>query len=74
MEVIRKIVDLDRLRTMIDIPQSFKHSKVEILILPIENKTKQETESFDPEIFFGVSDIKNIDEAIQEMREEWDGI
>ncbi len=74
MEVIRKIVDLDRLRTMIDIPQSFKHSKVEILILPVENKTKQETESFDPDTFFGVSDIKNIDEAIQEMREEWNGI
>jgi len=74
MEVIRKIVDLERLRTMIDIPQSFKHSKVEILILPVENKAEQKTEIFDPETFFGVSSIKNIDEAIQEMREEWDRI
>jgi hypothetical protein len=73
MEVIRKIVDLDRLRSMIDIPQSFKHSKVEILILPVENNAEQKNKSFDPEMFFGVSNIKNIDETIHEMRQEWNG-
>ena len=74
MEVIRKIVDLERLRAMIDIPKSFKHSKVEILILPVENDAEKKMVGFDPEKFFGVSSIKNIDEAIQEVREEWDRV
>ncbi len=74
MEVIRKIVDLKTLRAMIDIPQHFKHAKVEILILPVEDKAWQREEHFDPERYFGVSNIKSIDEAIQEMRGEWDRI
>jgi hypothetical protein len=72
MEIIRKIVKLDRLRAMIDIPPGFKHSKVEILILPIENRSGKRTAEFDPDSFFGTSNIENIDMAIQEMREEWD--
>ena len=75
MEVIRKIVDIDRVRAFIDIPKSFKHSKVEILILPAEdNQTKQTSDSFNPEDFYGISNIGNIDKAIREIRAEWDRI
>lgn len=74
MEVIRKIVNLDRLRSAIDIPQSFNYPKVEILILPAEEKTLKTKEDFIPEAFYGVSSIKNVEQAIQEMRDEWERI
>ena len=70
MEVLRRIVNLDNLRTMIDIPSTFNYKKVEILILPIETETK--TEVFEPENFFGVSHIENVEQAIHEIRDEWD--
>jgi hypothetical protein len=73
MEALRRIVQLDNLRPMIDIPPTFNYKKVEILILPVEEKI-QATEKqvdFDPEKFFGISHIKNIEQAIQEMRDEW---
>jgi len=71
MQVIRKIVDLDRLRSMIDIPQNFNYPKVEILILPATEKTLKTKEDFIPETFYGVSSIKNVEQAIQEMHDEW---
>ena len=70
MEALRRIVNLDNLRTMIDIPSTFNYQKVEILILPIETETK--TEVFEPENFFGVSHIENVEQAIHEIRDEWD--
>jgi hypothetical protein len=34
MEAIRQIVDAERLVNIVDIPESMKHRKVEIIILP----------------------------------------
>jgi hypothetical protein len=70
MEALRRIVNLDKLRPMINIPSTFNYKKVEILILPIEEKIQatEKQEYFDPEKFFGVSNIENIEQAIQEMR------
>ncbi len=62
------------MRSAIDIPQSFNYPKVEILILPVEEKTLQTKEDFIPEAFYGVSSIKNVEQAIQEMRDEWERI
>ena len=70
MEALRGIMNLDNVRTMIDIPSTFNYKKVEILILPIETETK--TEVFEPENFFGVSHIENVEQAIHEIRDEWD--
>ena len=61
MEALRGIMNLDNVRTMIDIPSTFNYQKVEILILPIETETK--TEVFEPEFFFGVSHIENDERA-----------
>jgi hypothetical protein len=71
MEIIRKTVSLDILRSMISIPKDFNYSKVEILILPIEDKAEMETENFNPKMFFGVTNIKDVDKSIQEIRNEW---
>jgi len=46
MKIIREIVSLDILRSMISIPKDFNYSKVEILILPIEDKSEMKTEDF----------------------------
>ena len=72
MEALRRIVNLDSLRGMIDIPSTFNYKKVELLILPIEVQAAEKKEDFEPEIFFGVSHIVNIEQAIQTMRDEWD--
>jgi hypothetical protein len=72
MEALRRTVNLDNLRGMIDIPPTFNYKKVEILILPIQVQATEKKEVFEPEIFFGVSNIKNIEQAIQTIRDEWD--
>lgn len=71
MEALRRIVELDNLRKMIDIPVTFNYKKVEILILPIENQMIEKKEIFDPESFFGSSHIEDIEKSIQTMRDEW---
>jgi len=74
MKIIREIVSLDILRSMISIPKDFNYSKVEILILPIEDKSEMKTEDFTPKMFFGVTNFKDIDKSIYEMRNEWNRI
>jgi len=42
--------------------------------LPATEKTLKTKEDFIPEAFYGVSSIKNVEQAIQEMRDEWERI
>lgn len=72
MEAIRKIIDLDSIKGLIDIPPTFCHKKVEILILPVENMETEKLKTFSPENFYGVSKIKDIENNIKNMRDEWD--
>lgn len=72
MEALRRVVSLNKLKGMIDIPPTFTYQKVEILILPVEVRAIEKKEVFEPENFFGISHIENIEQAIQTMREEWD--
>ncbi len=72
MEVIRKIVEMDKLRSIIEIPSDFNHSKVEILIMPFEDVNRKGAPEFNPEEFYGVSKIDNVEDAVKEMRDEWD--
>lgn len=71
MEALRRIVNLDNLRNMIDIPPTFNHKKVEVLILPVENDELESEKKFNPLDFYGVSQIDNIDREIEKIREEW---
>ena len=41
MEFVRKVVDGTDLVNLVDMPNSLKNGKVEILIFPIEEKTKK---------------------------------
>ncbi len=74
MEVIREIVDLEKLERVVNIPKNFIGSKAEIIVFPVEETSLKNKEDFVPEMFYGVSSIDNIEEAIQKIRDEWDRI
>ncbi len=74
MEAIREIVDLKKLGTIVNIPPDFNYSKVEILILPVDDTLPEKKKVFDPEKFYNVSSIDDVTEDIQAMRDEWDRI
>lgn len=72
MEAIREIIDLEKLEKIINIPENFKHAKVEIFVFPVEDKKQNIKKNFDPESFYGVSHIKDPEKDIRQMRDEWD--
>ncbi|MBF0349562.1 MAG: hypothetical protein HQM11_00935 [SAR324 cluster bacterium] len=74
MIALREIIDLENLRGIINIPKDFHYSKVELVVLPVEENQPSQTVSkqFDPEKFYGVTHFDKIDEKILEMREEWE--
>jgi hypothetical protein len=71
MKALRRIVNLDSLREMMDIPSTFVHKKVEVLILPLEDEKIKDKKNFEPKKFYGRSHIKNIEHEIEKMRDEW---
>jgi len=72
MEAIREIIDLEKLEKIINIPENFKHTKVEIFVFPVEDKKQNIKKKFDPEPFYGVSHINDPEKDIRHMRDEWD--
>ena len=72
MQVVRTIVESSRLEKIVEMPKEFKNKKVEVLILPVNEKKKKR--KFNPEDFEGILDldIAKIDEEINNMRAEWE--
>ncbi|NWH06053.1 hypothetical protein [Desulfobacter latus] len=68
MEAIREIVDLEKLSRIINIPENFKYTKVEIFVFPIEDKKQDIKKKFDPESFYGISHINDPEKDIRQMR------
>ncbi|HOV14222.1 MAG TPA: hypothetical protein PK771_08060 [Spirochaetota bacterium] len=50
-----------------------KNRKVEIIILPADNHAAIKQE-FNPEDFIGTLKVKNIEESLKDMRNEWNRI
>lgn len=71
MQAIRQIVETQKLKTLIDIPEGFSSGKVEIIIFPVSAAISEE-KKFNPEQFFAVSHLKNVDQLLEEMRNEWE--
>ena len=42
MEVIREIINSDRLKTLFAVPQSMENMDVEVIVLPLADKRKQQ--------------------------------
>jgi hypothetical protein len=74
MQFVRAIVESSSLENVVEIPREFKNRKVEILILPLQEKKKKK--EFNPEDFEGVFDLtpEEIESELRAMRDEWDRI
>ena len=60
---------LSNYKGFVDIPEGFTANKVEVLVLPVTNDSKIK-KPFNPEEFFGVSHLENVDEQLKAMRDE----
>ena len=74
MQFLRAIVESSSMENVVEIPREFKNRKVEILILPLQEKKKKK--EFNPDDFEGVLDLtpEEIGSELREMRDEWDRI
>jgi hypothetical protein len=74
MQFVRAIVESSSLENVVEIPREFKNRKVEILILPLQEKKKKK--EFNPEDFEGILDLtpEEIESELRAMRDEWDRI
>ena len=72
MEFVRKIVDSDDIESIVSLPNELKNKKVEILILPLEQK--EDKKDFNPKAFKGVMNIdeKELKKELDDMRKEWE--
>jgi hypothetical protein len=70
MQALRQIIETKKLKGLIDVPENFSSEKVEIIILPVL-ADNLETIHFNPEQFFGVSQLDNVDQQLEAMRNEW---
>ncbi|MFZ2726102.1 MAG: hypothetical protein WAX77_07635 [Methylococcaceae bacterium] len=71
MQAIRQIIDTQKLKGLIDIPDDFSCEQVEIIIFPVLSETKTKT-PFNPEQFFGSSQLEQVDLLLETMRNEWE--
>lgn len=69
MQAIRQIIDTKKLKGLIDIPDDFSCEQVEIIIFPVLAEPKT---SFNPEQFFGSSQLEQVDLLLETMRNEWE--
>ena len=71
MQAIRQIIETQKLKTLCNIPDDFSSETVEIIIFPVfTEKTKKQP--FNPEQFFGISHLKNTEQLLKDMRNEWE--
>jgi len=72
MEFIRKFVDSDDIESIVSLPNELRNTKVEMLILPLEQKDNKK--EFNPKKFKGVMNLdeKELKKDISNMRNEWE--
>ncbi|TRW92878.1 hypothetical protein [Candidatus Methylobacter oryzae] len=71
MQAIRQIVETKKLKDLIDIPDDFSSETVEVIVFPVLSKDTQ-TNQLNPEQFFGVSHLDNVEQLLAAMRDEWE--
>jgi hypothetical protein len=71
MQAIRQMIATRKLRDIIDIPDDFSSDTVEVIILPVAAPANA-ADVFNPEQFFGVSRIKNVEQLLAAQRDEWE--
>ena len=74
MNYLRKILNIDVLADIMDIPKSFKHKKVEVLISPVGKSKEDIGYKFNPALYKGIIKIgkKKVNKDLKDLRSEWD--
>jgi hypothetical protein len=57
MEALREIIPGNRLAGVIDLPEAFKASDLEVIILPVEKKTKKKSPEKTRTMSFKLEDL-----------------
>ena len=71
MQAIRQIVETKKLQDLIDIPDDFSSETVEIIVFPMLSADTEKNQ-LNPEQFFGISHLENVDQLLVAMRDEWE--
>jgi len=72
MEFYREIINTDKINKIFNLPDFFKHRKVEMILLPILDNKSKITNKFDPNKFRGSLNLKNSQKEIEKIRNEWE--
>lgn len=71
MEVVRKYIDASSLMTIMKLPDNFKNQKLEVIVLPTEEKEVAETrKDIKNKIQSLIGAIPYTDKSLAELREE----
>lgn len=80
MQAVREIMDIHSEQVLINVPREFKNRRVEVIILPLEDKTgdspgeSQEKLSKEAEDFLNLGGSGSWEGNLDEMREGRNGI
>ena len=72
MEVVRKYIDADLLMSVISLPETFKNRKLEVIVLPADEKTenRKSASEIDQAIQSLIGAVPYTDMSLSELREE----
>lgn len=72
MEVLRKYVDADSLMAVMNLPETFRNRKLEVIVLPAEEQPQmsKRTSDIDQAIQSLLGAVPYTDMSLEELREE----
>ena len=70
MPTVRKIVESSQLEKIIELPAEMRNTKVELIIRSFNEK--KEIETFEPKRFRGLLNVENVQEQIEQIRNDWE--
>ena len=70
MPTVRKIVESSQLEKIIELPAEMRNTKVELIIRSFNEK--KEIETFEPKMFRGLLNVENVQEQIEQIRNDWE--
>ena len=70
MPTVRKIVESSQLEKIIELPAEMRNTKVELIIRSFNEK--KEIETSEPKRFRGLLNVENVQEQIEQIRNDWE--
>lgn len=77
MQVVRTVVESNRLETIVEIPEELKNQRVELLIMPLLEAPPippHKKKTFNPDEYVGLLDMdeQDIENELKSLRDEWE--